>query len=411
MRCEVVAVGTELLLGQIVDTNSSWMGEQLALAGIDCLHQQKVGDNRARIVDAIRLALSRADAVICCGGLGPTQDDLTREAIAEVMGVGLELDDEIAARIERMFTSRGRSMPMNNLRQAEVPEGATTIPQQPGTAPGLVCPVGEQVVYAVPGVPWEMQEMVLGTVIPDLQRRSGDVAVIRSRTLRTWGLSESGLDELLGPRMAELDQSGHATIAFLASGWEGLKVRVTVKAATAEEADATLADEVALLHEILGPIVFSDDDQPMEAVVLDLCRQQGLTLGTAESVTGGLVAARLTGIAGASDVLRGGVVSYASEVKVDVLGVAEGPVITEEAAMAMAEGACRVLGCDVAVATTGVAGPDGAEGLPPGTVCLATVVDGEAQALTVRMPGRRDQVRQFAVITVLDALRRRLLAR
>lgn len=404
-------MGTELLLGQIVDTNSSWMGEQLALAGIDCLHQQKVGDNRQRIVDALRLALSRADAVISCGGLGPTQDDLTRDAIAEVMGVDLELDDEIAARIERMFSGRGRSMPMNNLRQAEVPVGASTIPQQPGTAPGLICPVGDQVIYAVPGVPWEMQEMVLGTVVPDLQARAGDTAAIRSRTLRTWGLSESGLDELLAPRMAELDQSGHATIAFLASGWEGLKVRVTVKAATPEEADGILADEVALLHEVLGPIVFSDDDQPMEAVVLDLCRQQGLTLGTAESVTGGLIAARLTGVAGASDVLRGGVVSYATGVKQDVLGVPDGPVITDAAAMAMAEGACRVLGCDVAVAATGVAGPDGAEGQPPGTVCLATCVDGVAEAFTVRMPGRRDQVRQFAVITVLDALRRRLLDR
>ena len=409
MRAEVVAVGTELLLGQIVDSNSSWLGEQLALAGIDCLHQQKVGDNRARIADALRLALSRADAVICCGGLGPTQDDLTRDAIAAVMGVELELDDEVAARIEAMFSRHGRTMPMNNLRQAEVPEGASTIPQQPGTAPGLICPVGDQVIYAVPGVPWEMKEMATATIIPDLQRRAGDAAVIRSRTLRTWGMSESGLDEVLGPRMAELDASGHATIAFLASGWEGLKVRLTVKASSAEEADRILADEVALLHEILGPVVFSDDDQPMEQVVLDLCRSWGLTLGTAESLTGGLVAARLTEVPGASDVVRGSVVAYASDVKVDVLGVPEGPVVTEAAAAAMAEGACRVLGTDLAVATTGVAGPATQEDQPAGTVCLATCVDGEARAFTVHLPGRRDQVRQFAVITVLAALRQRLL--
>lgn len=409
MRAEVVAVGTELLLGQIVDSNSSWLGEQLALAGIDCLHQQKVGDNRARIADALRLALSRADAVICCGGLGPTQDDLTRDAIAAVMGVELELDDEVAARIEAMFSRHGRTMPMNNLRQAEVPEGASTIPQQPGTAPGLICPVGDQVIYAVPGVPWEMKEMATATIIPDLQRRAGDAAVIRSRTLRTWGMSESGLDEVLGPRMAELDASGHATIAFLASGWEGLKVRLTVKASSAEEADRILADEVALLHEILGPVVFSDDDQPMEQVVLDLCRSRGLTLGTAESLTGGLVAARLTEVPGASDVVRGSVVAYASDVKVDVLGVPEGPVVTEAAAAAMAEGACRVLGTDLAVATTGVAGPATQEDQPAGTVCLATCVDGEARAFTVHLPGRRDQVRQFAVITVLAALRQRLL--
>ena len=409
MRAEVVAVGTELLLGQIVDSNSSWLGEQLALAGIDCLHQQKVGDNRARIADALLLALSRADAVICCGGLGPTQDDLTRDAIAAVMGVELELDDEVAARIEAMFSRHGRTMPMNNLRQAEVPEGASTIPQQPGTAPGLICPVGDQVIYAVPGVPWEMKEMATATIIPDLQRRAGEAAVIRSRTLRTWGMSESGLDEVLGPRMAELDASGHATIAFLASGWEGLKVRLTVKASSAEEADRILADEVALLHEILGPVVFSDDDQPMEQVVLDLCRSRGLTLGTAESLTGGLVAARLTEVPGASDVVRGSVVAYASDVKVDVLGVPEGPVVTEAAAAAMAEGACRVLGTDLAVATTGVAGPATQEDQPAGTVCLATCVDGEARAFTVHLPGRRDQVRQFAVITVLAALRQRLL--
>ena len=409
MRCEVVAVGTELLLGQVVDTNSSWIGEQLAVAGIDSYFQVKVGDNAARIAEALRTGLGRSDAVLVCGGLGPTQDDITRDVIAEVMGVELETDPEIEDRIRAMFGSRGRDMPANNLRQAQVPVGASTMAQQPGTAPGLVCPIGDQVIYAVPGVPYEMQEMVEGTVIPDLRRRAGKQAVIRSRTLRTWGMSESGLAEVLADRLDELDRARHATIAFLASGIEGLKVRVTAKANTAEEADAVLAAEVDVLLGILGDVVFSSDDQTMEEVVLDLLRDRGLTLGCAESVTGGLIAARLTDVPGASDVFRGSVVSYASEVKYDVLGVPVGPVVSDDAAMAMAEGACRVLGCDVAVAVTGVAGPESQEGVPVGTVFLGLCIDGDAEATMIRLPGDRARVRQFATISVLDWLRRRLV--
>jgi nicotinamide-nucleotide amidase len=420
MRCEVVAIGTELLLGQITDTNSSWIGEQLALAGIDCYLQVKVGDNQARIVEALRQALDRSDAVICCGGLGPTQDDLTRYAIAEVMGVDLELDDEVAERIAAMFSSRGRDMPANNYRQAEVPAGAWTIAEQPGTAPGLVCPVGDpnagdhggKVIYAVPGVPNEMRVMVTGTIIGDLRRRSGaSEAVIRSRTLRTWGWSESHLAEVLAPHMVQLDRSGHATVAFLASGWEGLKVRVTAKAPTVAEADAILADEVEVIAAILGEQVFSTNDEPMDQVVLDLLAAANLTIATAESVSGGLVAARLTSRPGSSAVVRGGVVSYSSDVKFDLLGVDPGPVINEATAAAMAQGAAQLLGADVGVATTGVAGPDDAEGVRPGTVCLGIWVDGAAETITVSFPGDRDQIRQFAVISVLDMLRRRLLRR
>ena len=409
MNCEVVAVGTELLLGQIVDTNSSWIGEQLALAGIDCYLQTKVGDNWERIAAALRVALERSDAVIVCGGLGPTQDDITRDVIAEVMGVPLVEDEVVVERLLEMFGSRGRSMPRNNLRQALVPVGATRIAQQPGTAPGLVCPVGDKVIFAVPGVPYEMQEMVTGTVIPDLRRRAGDTGVIRSRTIRTWGHSESGIAEMLADRLEELDRSGAATIAFLASGIEGLKVRVTAKADTAEEADAIVAAEVAEVAEILADYVFSTEDETMEQVIIELLRERGLTLGLAESLTGGMICSRLAGVQGASSVLRGGVVSYASDVKFDVLGVPEGPVVTEEAAIAMAEGACRVLGSDVAIATTGVAGPDPLEGVAPGTAYLATTVDGVTEVGMVRFPGDRERVRQFCVITALDHLRRRLL--
>ena len=199
MRCEVVAIGTELLLGQIVDTNSAWIGEQLALAGIDSHFQVKVGDNRGRMVAALRAALARSEAVICCGGLGPTQDDITREAIAEVMGVELVTDDEVAQRVREIFSRSQRTMSDNNLRQASVPVGAEVIVQTTGTAPGLICPVGAGVVYAVPGVPAEMKDMLARAVLPDLVARSGSAATIRSRTLRTWGLAESALAELIAP--------------------------------------------------------------------------------------------------------------------------------------------------------------------------------------------------------------------
>src|SRR3954451_14659863 len=197
MRCEVVAIGTELLLGQVIDTNSAWIGEQLALAGIDSHFQTKVGDNPDRMVEALRIALDRNDAVICCGGLGPTQDDITRDAIARIMGVSLARDEALVDIIRDMFGSRGRAMADNNLLQADVPEGATIIEQRRGTAPGLICPVpsadgsDEKVIYAVPGVPYEMQEMLERAILPDLRRRSGETATIMSRTLRTWGESES----------------------------------------------------------------------------------------------------------------------------------------------------------------------------------------------------------------------------
>lgn len=404
----MVAVGTELLLGQVVDTNSAWIGERLALAGIDCHFQTKVGDNHGRIVDALRIALARADAVVVCGGLGPTQDDVTREAIAAVMGVRLVRDERLVERIRDMFGRRGRAMPENNLRQADVPEGATPIDQTLGTAPGLICPVGEQVIYAVPGVPHEMRDMVERAVVPDLQARAGDTATILSRTLRTWGLSESGLAELIADRVAA---QTNPTIAFLASGVEGIKVRLTAKAPTPVEARELLAREEAALRGRLGDHVFGVDDERMEDIVGALLTHQGLHLGVAESLTGGMVASRLVDVIGASRWFRGAVVSYASDVKFDVLGVREGPVVCAEAAEQMAEGVARHLGCEVGIATTGVAGPEEMEGQPVGTVYLGLWLDGTASATLVRLPGERQHVRSLATISVLDLLRRRLLAR
>ena len=411
MRCSVVAIGTELLLGQIVDTNSSWLGEQLAAAGIDSLFQVKVGDNLGRIVATLKSTLNDADAVIICGGLGPTHDDITREAIAEIMGVELELNDEVALVIEEMFTARGRKMPQNNLRQAMVPRGAKIIEQRRGTAPGLICPVGDKVMYAVPGVPFELFEMFERAILPDLLMRSGEASVIKSRVLRTWGESESGLNERLVEVIDELEKVGNPTLAFLASGWEGIKVRLTAKATTAAEVTTLLDSWDAKVRHAVGDIVFGTDTDTMESVVLNMLRERGLTLGLAESVTGGLVSGRLTNIAGSSDVLRGCVVSYASEVKFDVLGVTNGPVVSEAAAIEMAQGAQRVLGASVGLALTGVAGPADQEGMKPGTLCVGLALpDGTTQSAMLQLPGNRDTMRQLSVISALDLLRRALRA-
>jgi len=411
MRCDVLAVGTELLLGQINDTNSSWIGDRLALNGIGSLLQVKVGDNVGRIETALRRLLDDADAVIVTGGLGPTHDDITREAIAAVMGgVDLVQDDAVADVIRELFANRNRPMPENNMRQALVPVGATVIPQTRGTAPGLICPVGDKVVYAVPGVPHEMKDMLERAVLPDLHARSGEHGVILSRVLKTWGESESGLNERLDPLIARLDEAGNPTLAFLASGWEGLKVRLTAKAPTREAAEALLDKWDAEVRLVVGEHVFAVDDETMESAVLALMRARGLTLGLAESVTGGLVAGRLTAVPGASDVLRGCIVSYASDVKFDLLDVPEGPVVSESAAAAMASGARRVLGADVGLALTGVAGPAEQDGMPVGTLCVG-VDDGTTVATHVfRLPGQREQMRQMSVITALDYLRRHLVA-
>jgi nicotinamide-nucleotide amidase len=420
MRVEIVAVDTELLLGQIADTNSKWMGEHLAAAGVSSHFHQAVGDNHERIVLAFRTALARSDGVIVCGGLGPTHDDITREAIAEVMNVPLHRDEAVVERIRTMFSSRGRDMPETNLRQADVPEGATLIPQTKGTAPGLICPVGHKVIYAVPGVPYEMSDMFERGILPDLQHRMterGETSgVIASRVIRTWGMSESGLAESLADHIEALDVPGTteaATIAFLASGIEGIKVRVTVRAGDEMAAGHRLDDEERSIRAILtaaaGDVVFGIDDEAIEHAVARVLGSEHLTLGLAESLTGGLAASRLVNVPGASRWFRGSVVSYATEVKTSVLGVPDGPVVSENAARAMAEGARRVLGSDVGLAITGVAGPDPQDDQPPGTIFVGLARPGhDTEAVGLTVPGDRERIRQYATIAALDLLRRRI---
>jgi len=410
VRCEIVAVGTEILLGQIIDTNSAWIAERLAETGVDCHFQTVVGDNPERMLEVLASALERAEALIVTGGLGPTQDDLTREVVAELMGVELVRDMEIVERIQERFSSRGRPMPENNLKQADVPVGANAIAEMPGTAAGLICPMHEgKVIYLVPGVPTEMKQMLEGTVLQDLVSRSGEKSVISSRVLKTWGHSESGLAEDLAEEIERLNSDGEVTLAFQASGIEGVKVRITAKAVNKEQSDSLLDHEENVLRELIGDHIFAVDHQTMESVVLDQLKAQSLTFATAESITGGMIGSRLTEIPGSSDSYIGSIVAYDADVKRSLLNVPKDiSVVSQEAVEAMALGVCAVLGADVSVAVSGAAGPYPHEGQEPGTVWMATNVKGDVESFKVVFPFDRAQIRQFTVITVLNALRKRL---
>jgi nicotinamide-nucleotide amidase len=325
------------------------------------------------------------------------------------MGVKLIRRPEIGEHIRKMFEQRGREMAPSNLRQADVPEGASIIKEMPGTAPGLICPVGDQVIYAVPGVPHEMRTMVTGTVLPDLKRRAGVTSVIRSRVLRSWGYTESGLADLLADRITELDSLGNPTLAFQASGIEGIKVRITAKAVDDAAAEAILAAEEALLRPMLDRYIFGVDNESMESAGLALLRAKGLTLAVAESVTGGLAGARLSAIPGADESFRGGLLADNAEIRAKLLGADAGPSINPETAKALADGVRRMFGADVGLAATGVLGPEDEEGQAPGTVWLGLAMGDEVEAQEVRLPGDANRVRQYGVISLLNLLRLRLL--
>jgi nicotinamide-nucleotide amidase len=408
VRCEIIGVGTELLLGQIVNTNAAWIGQRLADVGWDCLRHTVVGDNTQRIADTITEALGRADAVILTGGLGPTQDDVTREALAAVAGVPLVRQPELETWLRERFARMGvRRMAEMNLRQADVPSGARTIDNPRGTAPGLIVEVGGKPVYAVPG-------MLERVVLPDLAARAGEGRAIVSRTLRTAGVGESRLAERLTPLWDDAG-AGKVTMAYLASPGE-VRVRLTAVGATREEALAEIAPVEARVREELGEIVYGTDDETLEAVVGRLLRERGLTLATAESLTGGLVGGRITGHPGASDYYLGGVVAYATDAKASQLGVdralleADGPV-SEPVAAAMASGARKAFGADLGLAATGVAGPTEQSGRPVGTLCLGVADAAGTATRTLTAPGDRTQVRLWTSSVALDLLRRRLEGR
>jgi nicotinamide-nucleotide amidase len=412
MRAEVVAVGTELLLGDIANTNAQTIGRELARIGVDCLVHTAVGDNIERIAEAIGGALARADAVIVTGGIGPTQDDVTREAIAMVTGDELIADPELRRDLEEKFARMNRPMARINLRQAERPSRARSLPNPIGTAPGVLAEHSGKVIYAIPGVPHEMRAMLLASVSPDIARRSEATASIVSRVVRVGGMTESGVAEALGPTWRRLGP-GDPTIAFLAGSGE-VRVRITAKAPTEEAASAMLDEVEREVRDVLGPAVVGGTDETLELIVGRLLAGRRWTLATAESVTGGQIAGRITDAAGASATYRGGVVAYATDAKPGVLGVDpalidEHGVVSAPVARAMAAGARRVLDADVGLATTGVAGPTELEGVAVGTVVMAVSGPLGDFAREVVMPGERDNVRRLATASALNLLRLYLL--
>lgn len=405
MRAEIIGIGTEILLGQIPNSNAQWMSERLAEIGVDVLQHQAVGDNVERIADAFRLATSRADVVISTGGLGPTQDDITRDGLAAALGVGMERHAEIEEFLRKKFDRIEREMPESNLVQAMVPEGCRYILPDRGTAPGLVCRSGDTLVYAVPGVPAEMREMTEGTILPELAEASG--AAIVSRVLRSTGIAEAKVGEMLA---GLFESSENPTVAYLASSGE-VKVRLTAKAATRGEAELLIDPVAAEVVGRLGDVVFTTGNEELEEVVGRLLRDAGKSLACAESLTGGSLGARITSVPGASDYFLGSAVVYTAEAKQSVLGVAketieEHGVVSEECVREMAAGVRSLYGADVAVALTGAAGPEPHGGEAPGRVWIALEASDVSHSRGFRAPGDRVQVRRWAEQAALDLVRR-----
>ncbi len=406
MIVEVIAVGTELLLGQIINSNTSTMGAALAERGIDAHYQQTVGDNLARIASAIRVALDRSDAVVMTGGIGPTQDDITREAVCEVTGRELVYSEDYADRLREWWSRRGREMPQSNLRQAYYPEGAEMLPNPRGTAPGLVLEHEGKLIFCVPGVPAEMEHLMFAEVLPRLVA-SGDQQVIVSRVIRTWGRPESEVAEILDDLYTS---SVNPSLAFLASNSE-IKIRVTAKASTAAEARLLIEPMEMEVRSRLGDTVFGLDDETIERVLLQLLSDRGYTVGTAESMTGGMVSARLTELPGSSAVVKGGLVAYDRELKQRLLGLADvTEVVTTEAALAMARGAQELLDVDVAVAVTGSAGPEPLE-KPVGTVIVGVATPDDVRARELRFSGDRERLRTYGTAAALHLTRLALIGR
>ena len=415
MRVELLAVGTELLLGDIVNTNAAWLGARLAEAGIDVTTSVVVGDNVGRIADAVTTALGRADALVVTGGIGPTQDDLTREGLAAAAGAELVRDPVLEAALRERFSALRRDVPEMNYRQADLPAGATSIPNPRGSAPGVRAEIGGGVAYALPGVPHEMQRMFADSVLPDLLTRAGEPACIVHRVLRTAGMWESAVAAALAEQVERLDREPGVTVAFLASQGQ-TRVRLSAKAATPEEARALIAPEEAAARAALGDAVYGADDDTLDGVVAGLLRDRGATLAVAESLTGGLLGAELTKAAGASEVDAGGVVAYATAVKEALLGVPAEVVATHgavsaECAAAMAAGARDRLGATYGLALTGVAGPGGQEGKPVGTVHVGLAGPDGVETRDLRLPGDRTLIRGYAVVAALNVLRLHLIGR
>ena len=409
LRSAVVAVGDELLLGDIVNGNAAWLGERLAAAGAPVVHSSMVGDDVDRIATAVRRALEDAQVVVVTGGLGPTSDDVTRDAVAAVAGVPLVRSPELEQVLRERFAAYRYAMPETVLRQADVPVGATPLDNPVGSAPGLRLEVGDALVFALPGPPHELAAVATGGLLAEVATRSGAVAV--TRTLHCAGRGESEVAEVVERTISVPDG---VDLAYLAGG-AVVRVRLTTVAPSEAAADAVLSPLVRALERELGDTVFGRDGDSLPAVVLRRLVAAGQTVAVAESLTGGLLGAALTELPGSSAAFRGGLLVYATDVKAALAGVPEQVLTTEGAvstatAEALADGARRRLGADWGVGVTGVAGPDEQEGKPVGTLHVAVAGPAGVRSATRRVPGDRSRVRLIAVTAALDLLRRQLPA-
>jgi nicotinamide-nucleotide amidase len=400
LTAAVVAVGDELLLGDTVNTNASWLGGELARVGVQVVHSAMVGDDLPRMVVALRRALEDADVVLVTGGLGPTSDDITREAVAEVAGVELVRQPHLEQQLHDRFAAYGFAMPAEVLKQADVPVGGEALHNPVGSAPGLRLPVGDRVVYALPGPPHELQAVV-AVVLDELRARSGQV--LHTRTVHTSGLGEPAVAQLVE---AAVDVPAGVALAYLAGGGQ-VRVRFT---GTDDDVVRRLADRTA---GVLGDAVWGRDDDRLDEVVHAALAAQGATVAVAESLTGGLVGAALSRMPGSSATFRGSAVAYATDLKETLAGVpgpllASAGAVSAETAGALAAGARARLEATYGLGATGVAGPSEQEGQPVGTVHLAVSGPDGSVVRSLRLPGDRDRVRLLTVNAALDLLRRSL---
>lgn len=405
MNAEIVSIGTELLLGQIVDTNAAVMGNLFAELGIQHVHRQTVGDNRERLESALRLALSRADVVVTIGGLGPTGDDITREAIAASLDDSLTEDADAVQHLKDFFASRGRNWTERQLRQAQRPTCGEMVSNPNGTAPGLLCQKGGKILIALPGPKGEFVPMAHGPVREFLARAGGS-GTIHSRTVRVSGLGESAAEARLG----ELMESDMPTVAPYAKVAE-VHFRVTARAETVEAAEALIAPMIEKMRARLGDTVYGFDDTTLEQSVIELLASKGQTLAVAESCTGGMLGQRITGVSGSSRVFLGGAITYSNELKMSLLGVSESTLamhgaVSPECAAEMASGARERFGSTWALSVTGIAGPDGGTPEKPvGLVYVGLAGPNGVETLELKLRGLREDIRWRATQVALDKVR------
>ncbi|HKW48850.1 MAG TPA: competence/damage-inducible protein A [Gemmatimonadaceae bacterium] len=418
MEVELITIGDELLLGFTIDTNAAHLARELASIGIGIRRRASVGDVAEDIAAAVRNGIERTGAVITTGGLGPTSDDLTKPSIAALFGRRMALDEEHVAWMEQRWLQRfQRKMPESNRAQAMIPEGATKLANRHGSAPGIWLEDEQgRWVAMLPGVPREMKGMLADTLLPRLRERTsaaGALTVVRSRTLRTTGVAESLLADQIDPVREQL---GPITLAYL-PGADGVDLRLTTRGVSLNGADEILSTAAELLRAKLGRSIYAEGDADLTSIVLDRCRDLGYTIAVAESCTGGLLGARLTSIPGSSEVVLGGVIAYANEVKLSLLGVdaadlAKHGAVSEQIARQMAEGVRGRLGATIGISITGVAGPGGGTPEKPvGTVWIAGALPEGTRAVQLKLIGDREEIRRRATQSSLELVRRALLER